>query len=306
MPVADRTLASVVVRLDMPAGNEQRRGEPVTCGIPFAQATAPANCSFTLLADASRVPLQYQVLDRWPDASVRWVLLDFAVPSSAGAQLHLIATSAVGDQDNHEPLARSVNDVVHVRAGDVEFRMAGSRGLLTRVGDSERAAAILRVCATDGTLCEPRWKAAHIETNGALRSTILCTGMVQIVRRILNVAVRVSVFASTPAIRIDVTFHNPSRAQHPGNYWELGDSGSAQFGGATLWLADVDDAPAQITIGPGVRVTDAPLPFAVHQESSGGEHWNGLVHRVSDGRVPLRYKGFTIRAGESVTPGLRA
>src|SRR5882724_1498236 len=51
---------------------------PVTCGIPWPRG-ALHDLSRLALRDARerRIPLQARVLDRWPDGSVRWVLLDW-------------------------------------------------------------------------------------------------------------------------------------------------------------------------------------------------------------------------------------
>ena len=52
---------------------------------------------------------------------------------------------------------------------------------------------------------------------------VAVTGEVDLGGRRLLVGARLHFFASTPVVRIEITVHNPARAQHPGNYWELGD-----------------------------------------------------------------------------------
>ena len=62
-----------------------RRSWPVTSGIPFASgALLDANRSVLISADNRELPLQTEVLSRWQDGSVRWLLLDFAVDLRAG------------------------------------------------------------------------------------------------------------------------------------------------------------------------------------------------------------------------------
>jgi len=59
-----------------------RTGWPVTSGIPIDQGamTDEDAANAVLFADADEeVPLQTEVLARWPDGSVRWLLLDFQV-----------------------------------------------------------------------------------------------------------------------------------------------------------------------------------------------------------------------------------
>ncbi len=51
---------------------------PVTGGIPLAEGAAPSGSRFVLLDKNNKpVPCQNEVLARWKDGSVRWVLLDF-------------------------------------------------------------------------------------------------------------------------------------------------------------------------------------------------------------------------------------
>ena len=60
---------------------------PVTSGVPFPRGTLSSDAHLRLLdAQDQEVPLQTEVLARWLDGSVKWVLLDFqANPSQASA-----------------------------------------------------------------------------------------------------------------------------------------------------------------------------------------------------------------------------
>ena len=66
-------------------GGVARTGWPVTSGVPMAQGALAAGKTLVLLgADGRSVPLQTDVLARWPDGSARWVLLDFQTALAAG------------------------------------------------------------------------------------------------------------------------------------------------------------------------------------------------------------------------------
>jgi hypothetical protein len=57
---------------------------PVTSGIPFAQGALLDDQAAALFDDAgSEIPLQTETLARWPDDSIRWLLLDFQIDLSA-------------------------------------------------------------------------------------------------------------------------------------------------------------------------------------------------------------------------------
>jgi hypothetical protein len=297
---------AIPLRLSSEPGNEARAGEPVTCGVPFARGLLGASASLALWTDERvRLPLQTHVLDQWSDGSARWVLLDFAIPTDGTAALLL---GPDGDRPGiDDVLARHVGGTIRVRAGHVEFDVPGTTGLLRFGDDQPRESVMLRVTGADGRSRFPRWDGCTIETAGALRSTVRCTGVVDVAGRSLSVSARISVFRSTPAVRIELTLHNPSGARHRQNFWELGDAGSVLLRDVSVWLSGVDDDETlHVSIDRASDAQPALFPLSIHQESSGGEHWNGNVHRDAQGRVPIRFNGYTMNTRWRVRTGRRA
>ncbi len=79
-PVEPVTTASGRVTLRLLAGDEKvpAGAWPVTCGVPFPKGELGSKRNVMLSDGAGRtVPLQSEVTCRWPDGSVRWLLLDF-------------------------------------------------------------------------------------------------------------------------------------------------------------------------------------------------------------------------------------
>ncbi|MBI5799729.1 MAG: hypothetical protein HZA92_03245 [Verrucomicrobia bacterium] len=75
--------SDVAISVTEPSG-AARRGWPVTSGIPFAQGVLRDDRNAVLFtSDGQSVPLQTEALARWPDGSVRWLLLDFQVDVAA-------------------------------------------------------------------------------------------------------------------------------------------------------------------------------------------------------------------------------
>ncbi|MHC4714291.1 MAG: RIFT barrel domain-containing protein [Planctomycetota bacterium] len=69
------------------SGEEEAVRAPVSAGVPFGKgALRDATALSLAAADGKAAPLQAQCLSKWPDGSVRWVLLDFAVDVPAGGQ----------------------------------------------------------------------------------------------------------------------------------------------------------------------------------------------------------------------------
>lgn len=63
---------------------------PVTSGVPFAPGALHSTNQVTLhTEDGQPLPLQTEVLSSWPDGSIRWLLLDFAITLGPGESLPL-------------------------------------------------------------------------------------------------------------------------------------------------------------------------------------------------------------------------
>ena len=56
--------------------SERRIGEPITVGIPLPKGVVPESTNLAVI-DSRAEPLaaQYEILERWPDGSIRWVFL---------------------------------------------------------------------------------------------------------------------------------------------------------------------------------------------------------------------------------------
>src|SRR5689334_13059769 len=59
------------------ASSFTRSAEPVTVGLPFPRGLARDISEVALYRSDAPVRVQGRVLDRWPDGSLRWALLDF-------------------------------------------------------------------------------------------------------------------------------------------------------------------------------------------------------------------------------------
>jgi len=82
--------ADVKLTVEEPTG-VQRIAWPVTSGIPMARGALDDDKAAALFdSDGRNVPLQTEVLARWPDGSIRWLLLDFQVDLTAKEKKTLV------------------------------------------------------------------------------------------------------------------------------------------------------------------------------------------------------------------------
>src|SRR5690348_10086941 len=78
------------VEFTVAAAEPERRGEPVTCGIPWPRGLLQDTANLRLSEGVGRrLPLQARALDRWPDGSVRWSLLDWQADVRGAAKYRL-------------------------------------------------------------------------------------------------------------------------------------------------------------------------------------------------------------------------
>jgi len=89
--LAGRAAATdVKLTVEEPSG-VARTAWPVTSGIPMAQGALKDDQAAALFdAGAKQMPLQTEVLARWPDGSIRWLLLDFQVGLAAKEKKTLV------------------------------------------------------------------------------------------------------------------------------------------------------------------------------------------------------------------------
>ncbi len=74
---------STRIHVEEPSG-VARKSWPVTSGVPFVRGSLKDAHAVALFSgDEKEIPLQAEVLARWPDGSVRWLLLDFQVDLAA-------------------------------------------------------------------------------------------------------------------------------------------------------------------------------------------------------------------------------
>ena len=85
---------TVPLLLDEPAG-VARRTAPVSASVPFARGALGTPAVWVAAPEGRPVPAQTTVLERWPDGSVRWLLVDFL--ADVGPHAHTTFVLHAGD-----------------------------------------------------------------------------------------------------------------------------------------------------------------------------------------------------------------
>ena len=94
---------------------------PVSCGIPWPRGALQELASLALRDSRDRrIPLQARALDRWPDGSVRWVLLDWHAETEAAPYRLGVADGAPLPPQNAVTV-RSNGSAVTIETGAARF-----------------------------------------------------------------------------------------------------------------------------------------------------------------------------------------
>jgi hypothetical protein len=302
-------------------GDERvRRSEPLTFGVPLPRGSVNDQAKWTIEAGLSRRVVQIRALDRWPDGSIRWALVDTqvdladtptqelfldvhnaAAPESAGPIAALATTEAGG--------------VITIDTGAAKFELrAGGAFPFASVEAAGHAmldagASGLSVTDAEGAAHRAEIATVEIEERGSLRTVVKLAGTVRGGGRRLNLLARVHFFAGLPTVRLLVTLRNPDRAQHPGGFWDLGDAGSILIKDASLsFQLHAPSGDVELYASPeiGAPWTKFDVPFELYQDSSGGDNWQSSNHLNRERRVPATFRGYRVKAAERAQAGLRA
>ncbi|MDB5311379.1 MAG: hypothetical protein JWO38_5581 [Gemmataceae bacterium] len=300
------------------AGPATGRG-PVTVGVPWPRGALPDPAQLGLRdARGNTIRLQARALDRWPDCSVRWVLLDWQAEAGAGPY----TLSAGGPIPAAGSVVRVavVGGIVTVETGPARFELGVGSAFPFRsatVGggsavDADRTRFLVE--HETGRVFSPVIETAEVEEPGPVRVQVCLRGQLEAAdgRRaepLGDFVARLHFFAGSATVRFDLTIRNPERAEHPGGLWDLGDPGSLFLKDASLTVAlPVGAGEPVVRCSPEV---DAPFeqiagPLELYQDSSGGENWKSVNHINCDREIPVRFRGYHLRTGGQERTGLRA
>jgi hypothetical protein len=294
-----------------------RRGEPVTCGIPWPRGMLSDPSSLQLSDSRGQTAvLQKRVLDRWSDGSVRWLLLDWQATVIGSTACTLSARGIPGEPVGPRLSVEQSGGNVVVETGSARFRIRkGSRFPFesvaaggTEIIDPLRSG--FRVEDANGKLYQPDIDTLAVEDSGPVRAAICMRGSLRTQGDTLaDFVARLHFFAGSSTVRFVLTMTNTRKAEHPGGLWDLGNGGSIYIRDAALTVAcptSFEEPMARGSAETGQPLVPLALPVEIYQDSSGGENWKGSNHINRRREVPNTFRGYRVRSGRQEQVGLRA
>jgi hypothetical protein len=227
----------------------RRRGEPVRIGVPLPRgAASDASALAVVGAAGQRVASHAQALDRWPDGSIRWALVDLLVDveqgEARGYALEIAPGPIAADASPSLPrcTATEASGTIRVDTGPATFVFTPGGAFpfsdVIAGGDSvvDADGSSLEV-VVEGESMRCRVARAVLVEAGPLRAEVALTGDLTGAggsAQPLRLSATVRLMAGTPAAIVDIVVLNPRRAEHPGGHWVLGDRGSILIESMTL------------------------------------------------------------------------
>ena len=224
---------SVKITVEEPSG-VKRQGWPVTSGIPMTEgALEDADACALFATDGTEIPLQTEALARWPDGSIRWLLLDFQVDLQPAQEKTLSLRYGPdvhrGKIDQPLRVARGADGKVTLETGpvrleyDPESFFPQGEAWLAPGADGRQADHRLTVnCGSDGVAIQddqgqgfsPHNPAAQpaeiiVEQSGPVRACIRVSGWhASADSRMFRYVARIHAWRGRPWIRVFYTFIN--------------------------------------------------------------------------------------------------
>lgn len=294
----------------------ERHGEPIAIGVACPRGAVVRSERWGLTDQRGRqVPVQTTVLDRWGDGSVRWLLVEFQADVDAGVPgFYALAPEAGLDSTELGISIEHAGETLRVRTGVavIDVPRSGSQFFSAAEVGGRGVLASTAIVAEDaaGARYQFAIQRTTVERAAVLRAVIRLDGdLVDASNRPwLTVALRLHFYAGLGTVKAELSITNPRAARHPGGVWDLGDSGAVLIRDLSLKVipAPHDTADVWGSLDAGDHMEPAGERFAVHQESSGGQHWQHENHVNRDNRVTARFRGFRAVRGGREVQGLRA
>jgi len=284
---------------------------PLRLGVPWPRGVLAQAAPFSVVDTASGQPIEAEgrALALWPDRSVKWLLVDLlaTVPANGSVQLELRPVPGVSAVRGPGIEVIDSAGVIQLDTGAVRLEVSRERGSVTVGG----LPLTFNLTTVDGAVLSARFTEVTVEERGRLRTTLHACGAFARAGQALplRLEARMTAFAGSALVQVDVLLHNPNAARHVGGLWDLGDAGSFHFKDFSLSIAPRGGARSlQWSVDPvaSLQKHDA-AGFAIYQDSSGGAKWNSPNHVDASGALTVTFPGYRVTAGaNTIAEGARA
>jgi len=292
-----------------------REREWVRLGVPLPEG-ALGEASAVVVADVAgrKLACQTRTLATWPDRTIQWLLVDVLVDVPANGVANLTLRPASSADETAAPIDPPLvlterDDRLTIDTGAAVFQLGANGAVLlesVRVGGENllaQSGAAVHLTGCSGRRYAAVTRRLHVEESGPILASIVAEGDFRPEgrERVLEFQARCIFLRGAAALRLEVLVRNPRAARHPGGLWDLSDRGTVLFEDLSLSMAPAMPAEALrwYAEGPDRLRSEAPGPWSLYQDSSGGENWDSANHLDVDGNSSVTFRGYRVRSGDA-------
>ncbi len=278
-------------------------GVPVVAGLCVPQGQLVDAARGRVEGFSQSVKAQFEVLNRWNDGSVRWMLASFIAPEASAAPRDV---SVVASQcESTTNLATTGFTTIKFVNGEI---LISTRDL-TSDPPTERTQR-LKPCFrdADGDELVLQLDSIREELTGEIRRVSVISTRIRSLP-FVTVQMRLTYWTDAGLLQVETRLRNTRRARHPGGLWDLGDAGSLFFrslevsirsdeipaGATTHWKAERDQA---------VRSTTSEV--FIRQFGSGNRFRARPHHLTAAGTIDVENCGYEVISDAGLWCGDRA
>lgn len=235
--------------------------------------------------------VQTEVLNRWHDGSVRWLLAHFVANHICpGRSSHTLQLSDVAAS---VPAAVSADSAtLKWNAGEVSLRMTCRT---SKQVSETRLCIAPRITNAAGRSLPVNVTSVHQESDGPVRSVWRIEATVPGAKYV-QLQLRMELWHAPGVLQVSTRIRNTRRARHRNGLWDLGDPGSYRFQGLHLNISSPDSTVTELWFQPDVKAearTVAPQS-GIHliQHGSGGAAWACTNHVDEHGQSTVPARGY--------------
>lgn len=229
--VPARAATSVPLTVEEPSG-VQRTAWPVTSGVPLAQGALADDKTAALFdVQGKEMPLQTEVLARWPDGSVRWLLIDTQVDLAAKEKKVLVLRCGLEVKraavENPIRVTKQADGSVVLEPGPVRleygskqeapyFFPQGQATLVDTTAGGKPGRRLTYNCGADGVTLwagqngyfKPQIEEMVVEQAGPVRACLRVSGSHVDKEKMFRYVARVHAWRGQPYVRVFYTLVN--------------------------------------------------------------------------------------------------
>jgi hypothetical protein len=292
----------VSIRVTHPTGTGIPCSQPVRIGVPFQKGSVRFEQEIRVQSTCGDiVSTQIKSLDRWPDGSIRWALVEFWWQLSFDYEVVAEPANMPNDpKHGRHWILQSLNHCLHLVSSD-EKQIATKVPLTIRLRIHEGGEFLGRVDTLEPIDRGPvrfSWSSKVTFSNASTTAPLVCE-------------LTFHSFANSGIVEYEFCIRNPQAMDHPGGNWDLGAKGAILIDELSINFEFAENSSEEkfsMSLQPepqGEHIA-ATKELRIFQASSGGENWNSRNHVDRNGNVPLSFCGYEIMADGESHQGRRA